>query len=81
MRISKKFKINTAAGTVALSKPVVVTDTRTSTTTTYLSIKQAEAALNASQGSLNKCLKSKKSYTEKDILLVCWPLLLIVIKR
>lgn len=57
MSISKKTTYNTAAGTVAVSKPVVVTDTRTSTTTTYLSIKKAEAALNASQGSLNKCLK------------------------
>jgi hypothetical protein len=57
MKISKKFKINTAAGTVAVFKPVVVTDTQTSTTTTYPSIKQAETALNASQGSLNKSLK------------------------
>lgn len=65
MRISKKIKNNTAAGTVAVSKPVVVIDTWTSTTTTYLSISKAEAALSAGNGSLSKSLKSKKKLYRK----------------
>jgi hypothetical protein len=65
MRISKKIKNNTAAGPVAVSKPVVVIDTWTTTTTTYLSISKAEAALSAGKGSLSKSLKSKKKLYRK----------------
>ena len=69
IKISKNLKFNTAAGKVTVSKPVAVTDTLTSTTTSYPSIIQAEAALKASKGSLNKCLKTNKKLYKKRYLI------------
>jgi hypothetical protein len=65
MKLSKKIKNNSSFGTAAICKPVELTDILTNTVTLYPSILAAELSINASQGSLNKALKSKSGLYKK----------------
>jgi len=69
MKASSLIKNNSAKATTAVSKPVEVTDTLTSTTTTYPSRLAAEAALKAGNGSLNYVLKTKGKLYRKRYLI------------